>query len=295
MFDPGYAAEENAKHVGLMVYHVLGCPVPNPSGIYVWNGSVWKPLVEPEPNLMTDCRDGETYLTGNFGTAGIWMLENLRYIPKDGDGYSDYTHSGAGSDTAKRYAYPGTDMTTYGIGSAKIGWDKSWGVLYNWAGATNGRSSSNDEGNKAYDGTYTQEQGICPVGWHLPSDKEWSDLEQVIGEDAGILYSTAGEIDWQNGWRSVVNDYRGRHGRKMKSTDVGGTSKSAAAGGFNVLLVGQVYADSRAQFGTDACFWSNSFYTALNAWARSLSYSEDGVSRSHGNRSRQFSVRCKKD
>ncbi|MDR0427606.1 MAG: hypothetical protein LBH12_03265, partial [Dysgonamonadaceae bacterium] len=98
MFNGSYDPAENAKHVGLTVYHVHGCPVPIPSGIYVWDGSEWKPLrnggsggsnVDPgspgDVGELKDGRDGEIYRTGNFGTAGVWMLENLRYIPTAAD------------------------------------------------------------------------------------------------------------------------------------------------------------------------------------------------------------------
>jgi uncharacterized protein (TIGR02145 family) len=241
---------------------------------------------------MTDPRDGEKYYIGNFDAAGIWMLENLRYIPKDEHGYSDYMHSGEPSETAKRYAYPGADGS-YDPVLAESDWDKSWGILYNWAGATNGRNTSADEGNTDYGGTYTQVRGICPVGWHLPSDMEWSDLEEVI----------AGPGDWDNSWRTGLG-YRGTsHGKNMKSTkkvsyNTGGSSKPAAEGGFDALLMGYVYTGSRYLFGERTHFWSSSS-AGTNAWSRDLYVNSGGVSRNNSSngsiRSSLMSVRCKKD
>jgi uncharacterized protein (TIGR02145 family) len=213
------------------------------------------------------------------------MLENLRYVPDAEDGYSNYTHSALESATNKYYAYPGADGS-YDPVLAESDWDKSWGILYNWAGATNGRSTLANEGNTDYGGTYTQEQGICPPGWHLPSDMEWSDLEEVI----------AGPGDWDDSYRTDNTWRSWSYGKKMKSTTAGGSSKSAAEGGFDALLVGRVYSGSRDALRFATFFWSGSSYSGgTEAWRRNLASGDPGVNRTHCNRSYLFSVRCKKD
>ncbi|MDR0427063.1 MAG: hypothetical protein LBH12_00510, partial [Dysgonamonadaceae bacterium] len=131
----GITAEQdnNPALAGAVVYNT------NPAigtGLYVWEGAKWTTIMPGklgEVGVMIDNRDDEEYYTGNFGTAGIWMLENLRYVP------AGYAHNTLESTSAKYYAFPGTDGS-YNTGSAETGWDKSWGILYNWAGATNGRS-----------------------------------------------------------------------------------------------------------------------------------------------------------
>jgi uncharacterized protein (TIGR02145 family) len=172
------------------------------------------------------------------------------------------------------------------------------GVLYNWPGATNKENGSTDnDGNKDYINDHHPEiQGICPDGWHLPSDWDWSNLEKEIANDAGVLYSTAGEADWDDEWRTVNNGYRGTHGKKMKSANANGTSKPADEGGFDALLVGRVLASSSNDFGTAAYFWSSSSGSSSAAWYRDLKYSSEGVYRYNlGQRRGLHSVRCKRD
>jgi uncharacterized protein (TIGR02145 family) len=307
--------DKNTELTGAIVYNTnatIGV------GLYIWNGDKWTmltgnvhpgtPFAPGEAGTMIDDRDGEGYYTGDFGTAGIWMLENLRYIPAAVDGYSGYTHSADASTNPadKYYAYPGTDMDPYDIGTAKNGWDKSWGVFYNWAGATNGRSiPSEDETDWSYDDGHPKVRGVCPEGWYLPSDWDWNNLEQVIADAAANVYSTEGKnTDMTSGFRTSIGFRNPPLGRKMKSTkDVNttdgfltnGSSKSAATGGFDALLVGAAYDGVRGLLGTYTYFRSSSSDAELGAWSRDLSYGDPGLHRGNFDRSDLFSVRCKKD
>ncbi|MDR0427795.1 MAG: fibrobacter succinogenes major paralogous domain-containing protein, partial [Dysgonamonadaceae bacterium] len=290
--------DNNTELIGAMVYNTN---IKTGRGLYVWTGAQWTrfkidgnfdPFVPGEVGELKDPRDGETYYTGNFGPAGIWMLENLRYVPKAEEGYE---HNGTSNSTDiedKYYAYPGA-TGSYNTGTAETGWDKSWGVLYNWPGATNGRNTSDNEGDKDYiTDKHPRIQGICPDDWHLPSDMEGSDLEEVIANDAGVLYSTAGAADWDDEWRTVDNGYRGTHGKKMKTN---GTSKPADEGGFAALLVGRVLNSNRSSWGS-TYFWASSSGTTAQAWYRDLTSSNEGVYRYRlGYKSGLHSVRCKKD
>jgi uncharacterized protein (TIGR02145 family) len=312
MLDPAYnEAEMHAKHVGLTVYNIEGnaCP-PIPSGIYVWDGSAWKPLVEPEPNLMTDCRDGETYYIGDFGTAGIWMLENLRYIPAVADGYSGYAHDGTTASnviTDKYYAFPGPNTSSYqNTDATKNDWltnRKHMGVLYNWPGATNEENTLTvDQGNKNYLGDgHPKVRGVCPEDWHLPSDMEWSDLEEVIQTAPAGTYSPEAASGMTSGFRTNPAYRNAPLGTKMKSTTevnnqpTNGASFSAATGGFDALLVGIVLNGSRSGFGTNTHFWSSSCGGGSYSIYRSLDHDVPTVRRDGNYRSNRWSVRCKKD
>jgi uncharacterized protein (TIGR02145 family) len=318
MLPSNYPDAENAKHVGLTVYHIDGgaCP-PIFSGLYVWSGTEWlslwnsgtgvSPCTPGEVMRMTDPRDKEEYYIGNFDDAGVWMLENLRYVPTA----ADYMHNPATSNDNKYYAYPrevsGTtpysDLT--GIESTWKGSEnlRRMGILYNWAGATDGKNGSKgNQSNAIYDTNYEKIQGVCPTGWHLPSDMEWSDLEEEIAATAGI-YSTDGTVSLPSNFRTTDGYRNTTHGKKMKSTtrvfstvsDPEGTSNLASAGGFDALLVGNVTNDISGNFGEQTLFWSSSSGNGTNAWARGLDRSNEGVNRYFGNRSIQFSVRCKRD
>jgi uncharacterized protein (TIGR02145 family) len=62
-----------------------------------------------------------------------------------------------------------------------------YGVLYTWAAAMNGTPGSNDNPSGV--------QGVCPTGWHLPSNSEWEDLAIFISEDNGG-YSKPDVFTW---------------------------------------------------------------------------------------------------
>src|SRR5215469_10890371 len=85
---------------------------------------------------FTDSRDSKTYRTVVIGTQ-TWMAENLNYNATGSKCYNDST----------QYC----DL---------------YGRLYDWTTAMAGVSSSSANPSGVL--------GICPVGWHLPSDAEWN-------------------------------------------------------------------------------------------------------------------------
>ena len=120
--------------------------------------------VEESSGSFIDTRDGNVY---NYVTIGnqVWMAENLKYLP-----------SVVGSDTSSEitpfyYVY---DYDGVNIEDAKATSNyTAYGVLYNWSAAMAGSASSvtNPSG----------VQGVCPIGWHLPSDAEWIVLTDYLG------------------------------------------------------------------------------------------------------------------
>src|SRR4030042_2170348 len=76
-----------------------------------------------------------------------------------------------------------------GTDSGDIAWDQTtkywfvyddnpankstWGLLYTWAAVMNDAEAS--------DSIPSGVQGVCPDGWHLPSDAEWKELEIYLG------------------------------------------------------------------------------------------------------------------
>jgi len=120
-----------------------------------------------------------------------WMITNLgatqydtqspvngikSLLPYDNTSMDD--HAGGQG----KFAYPQTESATISNsnwGVEPTDWRPTEGVFYNWYAAT-GRGFQ-DNGNVEEGNTnQTSIQGICPNGWHLPSDKEWSELEKFI-------------------------------------------------------------------------------------------------------------------
>ena len=119
-------------------------------------------------------------------------------------------------------------------------------------------------------------QGICPAGWHLPTDTEWTDLTTFLGGEsvAGGKMKVAGLVYWL-------------------SPNTGATNSS----GFSVLPGGRRYDDGNFySLNNTANFWSSSSESSSSyAWNRSLLFSDANVYRNDYFKTSGFSVRCLKD
>ncbi|HRX25145.1 MAG TPA: fibrobacter succinogenes major paralogous domain-containing protein, partial [Chitinophagales bacterium] len=143
----------------------------------------------------------------------------------------------------------------------------TYGVLYNWPAAMDGdvSSSSNPSG----------VQGICPSGWHLPSDAEWTTLTDYLGgiDVAGDKMKEEGTSHWT-------------------SPNTGATNES----GFSALPGGYRLPGGTFNYvGSYGFWWSSTQSSAYNTWYRYLYYSYSGVNRYNNNKSFGYSLRCIRD
>ena len=123
---------------------------------------------------LVDNRDGNEYATVTIGNQ-TWMAENLRY---EGD-----IPLGSSNSTTIAYRY-------YPVGDENN--VRRYGYLYNRVAAMNGESASNLVPSGV--------RGICPEGWHLPSNFEWAILQNALGgSNVGSRLASASDI-----WRGVV-------------------------------------------------------------------------------------------
>ena len=142
-------------------------------------------------NTFTDARDGHVYKTITIGSQ-VWMAENLKYLPS-------VVGSGTGSKSTPYYyiyGYIGID-----VAGAKATFNYStYGVLYNWPAAMSGDASS--------DGNPSHIQGVCPNGWHLPSDAEWTQLTTYLGNasSAADRIKTTDTLYWNGSNTSSTNE-----------------------------------------------------------------------------------------
>lgn len=177
------------------------------------------------------------------------------------------------------------------------------GKLYNWAAATFQKGNTTDgQGNvdnpPTFDAndeqrgkpgatTEVKRQGVCPVGWHLPTDTEFYTLTEALKLQPE-LYSSQTTAD------SNV-------GNVMKSTTGGagsfqGTSKTSDQGGFDGLLTGFANTTSGISgYGVSAFWWSSSSFNLNNAYKRRVDNSTSSVDKDASARNNLFPVRCKKD
>lgn len=293
-------------HTGLMVYHTGNynkCdPRSFPLGVYVWDSNKWQHLGEKEEEIQnseikiyTDSRDGSNYRYRRFDSAGEWMLDNLRYIhPEMTPGISN------NDPTVKYYTYPKPGNNISAPGEIPSNWHPQLGLLYTFSSIAIGADPSLFEGNTGQDeseeNTNIKIQGICPEGWHIPSDREWNELEKVIYEQAPLYssYTTGNGFpfsppDWDPSWETTDAQGMGPrgsdagvtsegHGTAMLSScqppespleTTGGKSLSSEQGGFNSIPVGVIISGSRNNtYGYASYYWTSSVLSSEEAEGR---------------------------
>jgi len=200
--------------------------------------------------------DGNAYNTIQIGNQ-IWMADNLRTtkyrngdIIKDTLGFSTWELFDEGSYCS--YNQDDSNISMYGR-------------LYNWFAIDDRRS-------------------LAPVGWHIPSDEEWKELEMYLG-------MSQSEADLKGPREN--NEV----GLKLKSTtgwneDKNGNNES----GFTAVPSG--FCGNYGDFdglGFDAIFWSSTLNSDGIPWRRGLGYIAIGVARYTNGKNYGFSVRCIKD
>ena len=116
---------------------------------------------------MTDPRDGESYVTVTLGDQ-TWMAENLRYFPIE-EQLLDISY------TEPRYYVIFDNDLSAEIGQLSL---KTYGAFYNLPAATQGEQLLQGDEQRIV-------RGICPEGWHLPSQADWNALAQYV-LDAGM-------------------------------------------------------------------------------------------------------------
>jgi uncharacterized protein (TIGR02145 family) len=162
-----------------------------------------------------------------------------------------------------------------------------YGRLYDWATAMAIDASCNAQDVADCDATVTpKHQGVCPDGWHIPSNAEWD-----------ALYRFA---DGTNGTGSPYNSLTA--GKHLKASS-GWAACSASGSSYSCLdtygfaaLPGGGGSDGSFYFvGNYGYWWSASENTANNAYFRYMYYSSESAYWGSGSKDSLFSVRCLQD
>lgn len=197
--------------------------------------------------------DGTAYSTAGVGPQ-CWMAENLRTTRyRDGSSIAlDDTGGASGLDGPELWSPRTTGArTVYANQPANL---SIYGYLYNWHATADPR-------------------GLCPAGWHLPSDAEWATLVATLGANAGGKLRSAGTGLWL-------------------PPNTGATNES----GFNALP-GGIRSD-RGGFdgiGVTANFWTTTWQRGQGAFGRLMVANQPDIGGDwHGERS-GLSVRCLQD
>jgi uncharacterized protein (TIGR02145 family) len=199
------------------------------------------------PTSVTDV-DGNVYPVVQIGLQ-YWMAENLKTTK-----YNDNTSIPNVTDgptwiglTTPGYCWYNNDAS---------GYKDTYGALYNFYAATTGK--------------------LCPTGWHVPSDAEFTTFTNSLGDInyAGGKIKEAGILHWS-------------------APNTGATNES----GFTALPAGyRTDAGDFAGEGLYECWWSSTPWNEIKPWYRSVGYQTAAVEVRNGSlNQRGFSVRCVKD
>ncbi len=191
---------------------------------------------QPCPGMPTVTYEGKTYNTVQIGTQ-CWFKENLNVGTKI-LGSQSQTNNGI----KEKYCY--ADMES----NCDV-----YGGLYQWDEAMQYSPTAGVS-------------GLCPSGWHIPTDTEWDTLNNYLGgaSVAGGKMKEMGLVHWASPNTSATN-----------------------SSGFTGLPGG--YYSSNLTF--NGYFWSSS-ENVSNAWARYLSYNYPDLSKDQYIKTKAHSVRC---
>ncbi len=225
----------------------------NPVGNQVMN--------TPCPGIATFTYGGQVYNTVQIGSQ-CWMKENLNIGTMVNSVNTDQSHTECHNNgIIEKFCYNNNPAMC-----------EVYGGLYDW----------NEMMQYA---TLPGAQGICPAGWHVPTDAEWCTLNLYL--DATVNCNAAGQTG------TTV-------GSKMKQT---GTSHwfspnddATNESGYTALGAGYRDPDGYFMLNTYACcFWESYTYSSTQGVYRWLGFDGGYTGRQNNDVNSGFSVRCIKN
>jgi len=228
-------------------------------------------VVELNRGTFVDQRDGQEYEWLKIGDQ-VWMAENLKYLPS-------VVGIGTSSNTDPYYYVYGYDGTSVSEAKATENYD-TYGVLYNWNAVMQGESSSNTNPSGV--------QGVCPDGWHVPSDEEWKELEMQLG-------MSQSEAD-NRGYRGTNEGSKLAGNASLWYDGVLENNSRFGSSGFTALPGGVLTTNGNFGYiGDYGYWWSSTENSSTNVWHRKLGYLDSSVIRDDFYKGHGFSVRCVRD
>ena len=193
--------------------------------------------------------DGNLYDTVVIGTQ-VWLKENLRTTHyNNGDPIPNVTASGAwaGLTSGARCYYDNDSVSN----------DSVYGPLYNWYAATDTRN-------------------LCPSGWRISSNAEWTAAETFLGGNtvAGGQMKEAGTLHWLNPNTGATNS--------SGFTGLPGGMRDPLNNNFRTI-------------GENGLWWTSTAYNGSMAWSTYMWNQFAGVDHNPGSKKYGFSIRCMKD
>lgn len=204
-------------------------------------GAVWNQIcfaISPiisNCGILIDVRDGQTYQTVSIGTQ-CWMKQNLNY----GTQVSDVTVM-TNNSVVEKACYNNTTSNC-----------DTFGGIYTWDEAMN---------------YSTNEQGICPTGWHIPTQTEWQILINFLGSTTAGYQMKAAATD------SIIWDGNNSSGFTGIPGGIGQ--------GTNYLYMGQ-----------RNTYWSSSEFSSTDAYDYGLTSGINTLDEANNTKNSGYCIRC---
>lgn len=197
--------------------------------------------------------DGNVYKTVTIGTQ-IWMAENLKTTK-----FNDGTVIQLSLHDANQWA----DHTVAASKTPAFCW------LYDSASVYKNRYGA------FYNGFTITKGNLCPTGWHVPTDQDWTILVTYLGgEDiAGGKLKETGTINWSDPNTGATNEFKFT-ARAAGSISDNGSNWHPRFNGF---------------------WWSSTINDEKSLWTRVINCNSAGIRRSFSNKHEGNSVRCISD
>ncbi len=192
---------------------------------------------------------GYTYPSVVLGNGQEWMAENLRTTKyRNGDPIPNVTGN---------HAWQQLTTGAWAHYENNASYENPYGKLYNWYAAADPRN-------------------VCPTGWHVPTDAEWTVLTDYLGGEsvAGGKMKSTGTQYWNAPNEGATN--------ASGFSGLPGGYRNDLYGGFDNL-------------GSSGLWWSASESDAEDAWYRDLTNDDADIYRYVSTKRLGFSVRCLRD
>ncbi len=234
--------------IGLLIYNT------DQNGLQIYDGTVWNSYIPSWEcgNKYLDDRNGQIYSTVQIGDQ-CWMVENINVGTRINGSITQPDNG-----VIEKYCYDNNESNC-----------DLYGGLYQW-----------DEAMQHVTGEGVQ--GVCPPGWHVPTDTEWCILENRV--DAGAVDCNA------TGYRGTDAGYHLKYTSGWNTSGNGDNSF-----GFAALAGGFCSPEISSGIGDEGQWWSSSISITNKSWRRFIAFNDNRVFRFENYQHYGFSVRCLKD
>lgn len=221
-----------------------------------------------ENDNITDI-DGNVYHTVKIGTQ-TWMVENLKTTK-----FNDGTTIPHVSDNI---TWSTLVTPAYCWNNNLVSNKDTYGALYNWYAVNTGK--------------------LCPKGWRVPTDTDWTILANFLGGETydnnnfesktGGKLKESGTIHWSSPNEGATNE--------TGFTGLPGGGRSSYNGNFSGLRTwGEWWSSTEGIGMEDKVWWTSEEGELTPAWTRNLSCFVSTMNRSIGHKREGYSVRCVRD